>query len=175
MERIQPDEFSSLVARYKNLIYTVCYSFCRNPFDAEDLAQETFYAVFRTWEHFDGKNERAWITKIAANKCRDYFRRSEKKHETLSPSELEILEDPVFNPEMAVLRQNENERMRSLIKKLKEPYQTVAVLYFLEDKKLSDVARQTGQKLKTLQTQLYRAKKALAILWEEEISHETLI
>ena len=60
------------------------------------------------------------------------------------------------------------ERIYSLCEKLKEPYKTVAVNYFCEDIKLSDMAKETGQNFKTLQTHLYRSKKLLKDLWKEE-------
>lgn len=172
MAGIQPEEFTQFVEQYKNLVYTICFSFCRNVFDAEDLTQETFLSAYRARESFDGAHEKAWLTAIAANKCRDYLKRPKQKRETLSPETLELLEDPAYRPEETFLAETENGRVTRLIQSLKEPYRTTASQYFLEDKRLSDVAKHTGQKLKTLQTQLYRAKKLLADLWKEEQRHE---
>lgn len=172
MAGIQPEEFTQFVERYKDLVYTICFSFCRNVFDAEDLTQETFLSAYRALESFDGAHEKAWLTTIAANKCRDYLKRPKQKREALSPASLELLEDPAYRPEERVLAESENARAARLIQSLKEPYRTTASQYFLENKKLSDVAKHTGQKLKTLQTQLYRAKKLLADLWKEEQRHE---
>ena len=53
------------------------------------------------------------------------------------------------------------EEVRAVCEQLEEPYRSVAVKYFCEDVPLSELSRDTGQKLKTLQTRLYRAKKMI--------------
>ena len=69
---IEKDLFASLVKQYERLIITICLSFTKNYFDAEDLAQQTFLAAYQNYESFDGNNIKAWLTTIAANKCKDY-------------------------------------------------------------------------------------------------------
>ena len=128
MAGIQPEEFTQFVEQYKNLVYTICFSFCRNVFDAEDLTQETFLSAYRARESFDGAHEKAWLTAIAANKCRDYLKRPKQKRETLSPETLELLEDPAYRPEETFLAETENGRVTRLIQSLKEPYR-VAILF----------------------------------------------
>ncbi len=149
---------------YRSLVYSICLSFTKNPFDAEDLAQETFLAAYAKLSSFDGNNFKAWIATISANKCRDFLR---KQRET-EPIDGQAIADPGASPERIVMEHLAQEHIYKLCKKLKEPYQTVAVAYFCEDQKLSDMAKMSGRNLKTLQTQLYRAKKHLARLWKEE-------
>jgi RNA polymerase sigma-70 factor (ECF subfamily) len=43
-----------LLHRYQNMVWRVCYSFMRNPQDAEDLTQEVFLRVYRSLPHFEG-------------------------------------------------------------------------------------------------------------------------
>jgi RNA polymerase sigma-70 factor (ECF subfamily) len=87
---------------------------------------------------------------------------------SLSEDELDHLEDKRCSPEEIVIQADTDERVRKLCMKLKEPYKKVAVSYFCKNLKLSDVAKETGQSIKTLQTQLYRAKKQLKSFWKEE-------
>ena len=51
------------------MVYTVCLRNCGNPFDAEDLMQETFLAAYKSLDTFNREKEQAWICKIALNKC----------------------------------------------------------------------------------------------------------
>ena len=69
---IEKDLFASLVKQYERLIITICLSFTKNYFDAEDLTQQTFLSAYQNYESFDGNNIKAWLTTIVANKCRDY-------------------------------------------------------------------------------------------------------
>ncbi|MFW2489648.1 RNA polymerase sigma factor [Clostridium chromiireducens] len=168
MIAIEKEQFVSCIKEYERLIITICLSFTKNYFDAEDLAQQTFLSAYQKWESFDGNNIKAWLTTIAANKCRDYVKSKARTTISLSEEEYEGLEDRGESPEETVVKNNTMERILSLCNRLKEPYRTVAVSYFCKDIKLSHLAKETGQNIKTLETQLYRSKKLLKDLWKEE-------
>jgi RNA polymerase sigma-70 factor (ECF subfamily) len=156
------------------LVFTICYSFVRNYFDAENLAQETFLSAYRNIGKFDGKNLKSWLCTIAANKCRDFLKsKAAKEYVSLSGDVLEQLEYDMDSPENIVLEKEMEERIYGMCCKLHEPYKTVAINYFCNNLKLSEVAASSGQKLKTLQVRLYRAKQILRKLWEEEFNEQS--
>lgn len=165
---IEKEQFEICIKQYERLIITICLSFTKNYFDAEDLAQQTFLAAYQKWESFDGDNLKAWLTTIAANKCKDYIKSKARTTVSLSEEEYGILEDKGDSPEETVVKKNTMERIHSVCNKLKEPYRTVAVSYFCKDIKLSHLAKKTGKNIRTLETQLYRSKKLLKDLWKEE-------
>ena len=165
---IQKEQFASYIKQYERLIITICLSFTKNYFDAEDLAQQTFLSAYTNYERFDGINFKAWLATIATNKCKDYIKSSIRTTDCLSQKDYEYLEDKRDSPEQTLVEKCSLEKIHNLCSQLKEPYKTVAVNYFCEDTKLSHMAQETGQSLKTLQTHLYRAKKLLKILWKEE-------
>ena len=47
------------------------------------------------------------------------------------------------------------------INQLREPYNTVAVLYFLQQQSVGEIAQRLGRPRKTVQTQLFRARGQL--------------
>lgn len=151
-------------------MFSVCLSFTGNYFDAEDLAQETFLSAFKNLENFDGKNPKAWLTMIAANKCKDFLKSPSRKTEKLSDEEWAEIRDGGAAPEDEAIGNELRRRVVYLCRKLKEPYRQVALGYFVEDVKISELSKKTGRSLKTLQTQLYRAKLLLRKLWKEEFS-----
>ena len=168
MVEIQKEQFADCVGKYGRLVFSICLSFTGNYFDAEDLAQDTFLSAYKSLPGFEGENIKAYLTTIAANKCRDHLRRSERKN---IPLDYEERENPGYiesGPEDDIVKSESYGRVMDVCEKLNEPYRSVAVSYFCGGKKLSDISKQTGQNLKTLQTQLYRAKAWLKILWEEE-------
>lgn len=167
---IKKEQFLTLIKEYEKLIFTICLSFTKSLFDAEDLAQETFLAAYKNFDKFDGTNLKAWLTTIAANKCRDFLKSPARKVCHLSELELQSIEDNDESPEKITIANDADRRIRDLCFKLKEPYRTVSISYFCENLKLSDIAKSTGQNLRTLQTQLTRSKKLLRDLWKEELS-----
>ena len=64
----------SWMEQYENLVFSICYRMTQDYFAAQDITQETFLSVFRHASDFDGINAKAWICRIASNKCVDYLR-----------------------------------------------------------------------------------------------------
>jgi RNA polymerase sigma-70 factor, ECF subfamily len=165
---IQEEQFTKYIKQYERLIITICLSFTKNYFDAEDLAQQTFLSAYKNYGKFDGVNFKAWLTTIATNKCKDYLKSPKREIDSLSDKDYEYLEDKTDSPEETLVEKYSLEKVHNMCSKLKDPYKTIAVSYFCENVKLSNLAEETGQSLKTLQTQLYRAKKLLKVLWKED-------
>lgn len=165
---IRKEQFAECIKQYERLIFTICYSFVRNYFDAENLAQDTFLSAYKYIDKFDGANFKGWLCKIAANKCRDFLKSVSRNNVCFPIEDFDCLESATDLPEETVLEKDMEERIHELCGKLREPYKSVAVSYFCKGLKLSELADNTGQNLKTLQTQLYRAKLLLRDLWKEE-------
>lgn len=150
-----------MIDKYQNLIFSICYRMTQNYFDAEDLAQDTFLSAYKNLDTFDRNYEKAWLTRIATNKCLDYLKRASSK--TL-PTEDEVfnqIEDKSPSPEEAVLALEVRDRLYQACSHLKPPYDQVAIDYFYYEMDVGQMAARTGKNVKTLQTQVYRAKAQL--------------
>ncbi|MCL2874503.1 MAG: sigma-70 family RNA polymerase sigma factor [Defluviitaleaceae bacterium] len=159
--------FEKFIKDHERLVFSICFSFSKNYFDAEDLTQETFISAYRYIGSFDGINAKAWISKIAVNKCKNYLKSSQRKVYPVEDevfSSIPALED---SPADYIVKKEQSENLYELCNALKEPYRAVAVKYFCENMKLSEYSLQSGIGLKTLETRLYRAKKKLSKMWGE--------
>lgn len=165
-------QFERYVAEYKSLIIAICLTVTTNYFDAEDLAQETFLSAYRNFHRFDGESPKAWLTTIAVNKCRDYLKSRTRRNLHMPCEDMRLFADTGETLEERVEIETSKGYVRKLCGRLKEPYKSVAQCYFCEGKKLSQLAAETGQNLRTLETRLYRAKKLLKVLWGEERQNE---
>ena len=82
--------FSELYARYFNRIYTFSYARVRNHADAEEIAQETFLAVFQSVASFRGQASLlSWIYGIAKNTANNQLRRQKTQELRLDSVEPE--------------------------------------------------------------------------------------
>ena len=165
---IYAGDFEKFIKDYEKLVFSICFSFTKNYFDAEDLAQETFISAYSSLHvgNFDDINPKAWVAKIAVNKCKNYLKSSQRK---IYPAEDNIFSNmPTTedSPADYIIKKEQSEKLYRLCNELKEPYKTVSVKYFCENVKLSEYSLQSGVNLKTLETQLYRAKKKLSKLWD---------
>ena len=69
--------------------------------------------------------------------------------------------DPAQGPEQQALAKDGAARIEADIRALKEPYHLVSVAYFLEQKPPEQIAQELGRPVKTVHTQLARARRML--------------
>lgn len=80
------------------------------------------------------------------------------------PSESEVLESragTVSSPEERFLEEEVKEELARACRDLKPPYGQIAYEFYCCDRTAREIAEQKGIKLKTVQTQVLRAKKML--------------
>ena len=169
MSRINPDtQLEQWIDRYQNLIYSICFKLTNDYFDAQDLTQETFLSAYKNLAYFDGKNERAWLCTIASRKCLDYLKHSGRRQVPMEDQFWISCTSPRPQPEQTSVEEALRQELYSCCQKLKEPYRQVALDYFYHEYDAGAIAEKTGKNLKTIQTQIYRAKAMLRKFYRKE-------
>ncbi len=155
------EQFAALLAKYERLVYTLCCRMTGNPFDAQDLTQDTFLSVYQKLPGFDGRHERAWICRIATNKCLDHQKSAARKMEPAKEEIFLEIPDQASSPEAACLMEESKKEVLALCRQLPPPYDEIAEAHFYEEKSAGEIAAEKGRNPKTVQTQIYRAKALL--------------
>ena len=129
-------EFSAMVQKYQSLVYTVCHQLVPDAGDAQDLTQETFLAAWRAIDRCPSGFEKQWLARIAANKAKDYLRSAWVRRVNIPGDDVLALEGapPGAQPEQQVL----------------------------DAHTMAEAAQLCGRPPKTVEAQIYRAKKMLA-------------
>ena len=166
-------EFDALVQKYQGLVYTVCHQLVPDPGDAQDLAQETFLAAWRAADRCPPGYEKQWLARIAANKAKDYLRSAWVRRVNTPGDEILALANapPGSDPEQQVLDALGEESLTQRVLDLREPYRTPCRLMLLEQHTAAEAAALCGRPQKTVEAQVWRAKKMLA----EQIRQERRI
>jgi len=68
------EAFRELVEPYCGELQTHCYRILGSVQDAEDVLQEALLAAWPSIGQFDGRSLRAWLYRIATNRCLNYLR-----------------------------------------------------------------------------------------------------
>ena len=157
-------EFNALVRQYQGLVYTVCHQLVPDEGDAQDLAQETFLAAWRAIDRCPPGYEKQWLARIASNKAKDYLRSAWVRRVNTPGDDILALEGapPGSDPEQQVLDAMSEETLTGKILGMREPYRTPCRLMLLEGRTAAEAAALCGRPQKTVEAQIYRAKKMLA-------------
>jgi RNA polymerase sigma factor (sigma-70 family) len=87
------DKFQTLVDRHKKILYKVCNSYCRNPDDRDDLAQQIVAQLWQSFRSFDGRVEfSTWMYRVALNVAISWYRRERTRTSHILPAGEQLLD-----------------------------------------------------------------------------------
>ncbi len=162
------EKLAALIDTYDKLVFSICYKLTGDYFAAEDLMQETFLSAFQKYQTFDGNNEKAWICRIATNKSIDYLRSVSHRNVPTEDSFFETAVEKRGSPEEICIEEEVKSQLVVWCESLKPPYNEVARDYYLRELSAKEIAARRSQSLKTIQTQIYRAKEMLKRMYGKE-------
>ncbi len=180
--------FRELVERYKKKVFFLALDMAGNPVDAEDISQEVFLKVFRSFATFrKGAQLGSWLYRITYNASIDHLRRKGAAPEPVGDEVLESLtrveaglprraaDDPGAGLEASQVR----ERIARALDKISPQEKAVFVLRHYEDLKLKDIAAALDLSIGSVKSYLFRAVRKLqkelgpaALISGAESSHE---
>ena len=152
---------SALIDSYQHLVFSICYKMTADYFASEDLTQDTFLAAYSHLQDFDGRHEKAWLCRIATNKCLDYLQSAGRRSIPTADAGMEETCTDDRTPESALLEEEVRQTLLDRCRSLKSPYDEIAKAYYYDEMDASEIAMSKGMKLKTVQTQIYRARAML--------------
>ena len=148
-----------LMEQYGDGIKRMCCVYLRDPGAAEDAAQETFIKAYDHIEPLLGGeivNERAWLSRIAINTCKDMLRSSWMRHIDRRRA---IEELPLATPPQHQENLELTEAILSLPPKLKD----IVLLHYYQGLTLRTCAQILGISAPTASRYLAQAMKRLRL------------
>ena len=147
--------------QYGGLIFSICIKITGDYFLAEDITQETFLAAYRHYHEFDGKNEKAWISRIAANKSIDALKKADCRSIPTPEEEMPEWESRSPDPQKSIETKDIIQRVQEACCDLPESYREISILYFIGGMTSAEISEKTGINLSTVQTRIRRAREML--------------
>ncbi len=144
------------VGTYGDILYRFCLVTLGNTGDAEDAVQETFIRYLRKRPVFrDEEHEKAWLLKVAQNKCRDILR-WRARHRTVDIDEIAAAAGPA-----------ENTGILDALFSLPEKYRTVLLLCCVEGFTTAEAAKIIGRTPSAVKMRLQKGRSLLKQAYEE--------
>lgn len=153
--------FSQIYDQYVDKIYRFIFLKVSSQEIAEDLCSETF---LKSWQVFRQNNQeienpQAFLYKIAKNLVIDHYR--EKGKAQFVSADCVPIDDPENDLEKKSLAQSDMETVRTALVDLKDDYQEVIILHYINDLSIPEVAKAMNKTEGAVRVQLHRALKVL--------------
>jgi RNA polymerase sigma-70 factor (ECF subfamily) len=148
-------EFSDLVKRYKNTIFTVCYLFSKDQDEVNDLFQETLINLWRGFDSFKGQCDvKTWIWRVSLNTCLTVERKKKRRIETVPLSmDINLFTDTDTDTKQI-------QQLYQRINKLGVVDRAI-ILLWLENMSYEEIGQIIGISTKNVSVKLVRIKEQL--------------
>ncbi len=163
--------YEVLVNRFQQPVYNLVYRLTSDPGDANDVAQEVFFKVFRNIGSFRNQSSlKTWIYRIAVNEAHNYrrwfFRHRRKEVELDSPANgSATVEDTVSDagrsPYDYVLDRETHSLIEEALSRINPAFRTAVVLRDIEGLSYGEIAGILGISIGTVKSRILRGREAL--------------
>lgn len=167
LERLRSGDstaFDELFLRHYAVVYRVLYGVVGDAQEAEDLAQETFTALYRQPPRLDDSGAfGGWLYRVAVNRAYNALRGHQRFQRRLERLEPEQQSDP----QDEYLRHEERERVRSALARLPERTAKLLLLRYA-GLAYAEIASALQVAPSSVGTLLARAERAFAAAYDRE-------
>jgi len=158
--------FAEIMRRHRQSIYRMVRASVGDSDEALDLMQETFVSAHQALSSYDsGRSMRAWLSKIALNKCRDWGRKRTVRRflsfaTSIGPEAEAVADNQVWADDATGDRQ-ELARVTKAIAHLPAALKEPLVLRTIEGLSQAETACILSISEKAVETRIYRARAKL--------------
>ena len=151
------EDLEEVISKYGDMLYRLCVIMLKNESDAEDAVQETLVRYYQKAPEFaDAEHEKAWLLRVATNKCRDLLRfraRHPLAEEEGTPDHAAV------PPDSGILE---------ALTTLPEKYRLVLTLYYVEEYRIEDIAKIIHRTTSAVKMRLQKGRSLLEKVYREE-------
>ena len=163
-------DFSLLVNRHKNIVYSLVYRMVKPEEDAEEIAQDTFIKAFKSIKQFKGNSKfSTWLYKIAYFTAINYLR---KKKMLTAPIDMSSFEN---DDKTAIENLNDSDQKHYIdlaLEHLKPIERNLITLFYLQEFSNKDIQKITGLTQSNIKVSLMRSRKKLYGIMKKMLNRE---
>jgi RNA polymerase sigma factor (sigma-70 family) len=174
------DAVRSLMEQTENYAFFVARGFVRNDDDAQEITQRAYIKAFQSIASLeDASKFQSWLLAIVNRTALNYLDEAHQKHDVSFTAldgqdeegnavSYDAADEKIESqPELKLDAQEKQKIIRSILDGLPEKQRTVVMMYFFEDKKISEIAEELGTNENTVKSRLNYAKSYIKEKTEE--------
>ncbi len=169
-------DFSYLIDKYKDMVFTLAFRITGNREDAEEVSQDVFLKAYRGLAAFRGTSKfSTWLYRIAYNHSISRIRK--KQPDILSYDSLEIRLDE-WQGETDVNHERLDDIPATYVKQafeqLEETDRAVLTMFYQDELSVKEIAGATGLSISNIKVKLFRGRKKLTDVLEKILKTELI-
>ncbi len=142
---------NEIIQKYKDLVYRIAFTYCKNHIDTDDVFQDVFLRYFRKNPEFKSdEHEKAWFIRVTINSSKNFLTSSWRKNN-------------VPLDESIIFEDKDTLNLFEEIKRLSSKYSIVIFLYYYEGYKIMEISKLLKISESSVKQRLSRARKKLKI------------
>jgi RNA polymerase sigma factor CnrH len=158
--------FTLLCKRHSRRLRHLIAARLRDPNDVADVVQETHLALWRALPRYDlERHFESWLTSIAINKCRDWFRRRAVRRDTFAKFQNELFHDAAptgaSHAESGLMEDEQLAALHQALSQLPGALREPLVRTALQQVSQAVVARELNITVKAVEMRVRRARQRL--------------
>ena len=160
--RMDDQQFSELYEKYANDVLRFSYFYLGDRQQAEDVTQDVFVRLLTHTPDLVPGKEKAWLLKVAMNRCRDIWRAAWMKRVVLGSPAMELTPAP-GNMDDSLERQE----LMVAIHRLPADFRDVVLLHYYQGYGINEIAEMLHVPEGTISSRLSRGRKKLQDILKE--------
>ncbi len=161
---VKEEYLHSLTHVYMDRLFYFCLKKTGNSLEAENLTSDILLNIIASLERGNEPgNFEAWVWGIARNRYSVWAKNKYNRNELFTHSDIrdyEILDDTA-NTENKVMDSEDLNLLRRELAFVSSEYRNIVVAYYIEDRKIKDIANSLKLPESTVKSKLFRARKIL--------------
>ena len=160
------EDLESVIDRYSDMLYKICFLILKNEHDTRDVLQETFLTYYTKNRGFESEeHKKAWLIKVSQNKCKEFLR-FHKRHAALPLDDMEetlVITDGLNGSDRELL---------SMIWNLNYKLKSVVILHYIEGYSINEISSILNMSPAAVKKRLQRAREQLSTQFKGEPAYE---
>lgn len=152
MKILIESEFEEIFNKYKKMLINIANKYLRTTLDSEDVVQETFIKLYRTYRNFKSQEHlKHWLIRVTINNSLNMLK---TRRTQINTKYINNLPDEVISDV-------KSDEIYNCILMLKDSYKTIIILYYYEKYDLKQIGNILNISESNASNRLQRAREKL--------------